>query len=277
MITHWAVPLAGIDPSRVSLTHLHAVASGLADQQHWASPKPWAARPPRFLDGLPVLEITTLTTDSADQLRTSVAPGTAIRFGSQHGTALAAPHPLTATTWTDLHRETPTEPSWTVRFRTPATFGNGNRFSPWPDPAAVARSLTTRWNTFNPDPTQHFDEDQRLWRRIWVSDVEGHTELLPLPGLTVPGFLGRIRYHCDDPGVATTLHRLLLFAELAGLGRYTTRGLGIITLDSGAGRNPVVSGPQKSPRSVQRSDQRKQYNSDVPGSPAERAGGRSVQ
>ena len=100
---------------------------------------------------------------------------------------------------------------------------------------------------------------------------------MPLPGLTVPGFLGRIRYHCDDPQVATTLHRLLLFAELSGLGRYTTRGLGIITLDRGAGRNQVVSGTQKPPKSVQRTDQRKQYNSGVPGSPAERAGGRSVQ
>ena len=47
----------------------------------------------------------------------------------------------------------------------------------------------------------------------------------------------------------TTLHRLLLFAELAGLGRYTTRGLGIFTLDSGAGRIEVVIGT-RNPRGL---------------------------
>ncbi|MFI7524005.1 CRISPR system precrRNA processing endoribonuclease RAMP protein Cas6 [Nocardia salmonicida] len=95
-------------------------------------------------------------------------------------------------------------------------------------------------------------------------DSHRNAPIAVLSSLGDSGSLGRIRYHCDDPVVAATLRRLLLFAELAGLGRYTTRGLGIITLDSGAGRNPVVSGPRKPPRSVQRSDQRKQHNSDVP-------------
>ncbi|WP_431956897.1 hypothetical protein [Nocardia lijiangensis] len=39
------------------------------------------------------------------------------------------------------------------------------------------------------------------------------------------------RCRCEDHDTAHTLHRLLLLAEYAGLGRYTTRGLGIITLD----------------------------------------------
>ncbi|MGV9678751.1 CRISPR system precrRNA processing endoribonuclease RAMP protein Cas6 [Nocardia sp. NPDC003482] len=258
MITHWAIPLAGINPAEVTLTQLHAVASHLADQHHWTTPKPWATRPPRTLDGLTVLEIITLTTEAAHHLHTTATPGTPITFGHQHGTILTAPHPLTSTTWTELHTSTPTRPAWTLRFRTPATFGNRDRFSPWPDPATVARSLTLRWNALNPDSAEHLDEDPRPWRRIWVSDVEGHTELLDLPGLTVPGFLGRIRYRCDDPSISHTLHRLLGFAALAGLGRYTTRGLGVTTLERGdAPHNRVASGPPKPSRSVHDAHQHK--------------------
>ncbi|WP_280310280.1 CRISPR system precrRNA processing endoribonuclease RAMP protein Cas6 [Nocardia abscessus] len=282
MITRWALPLAGIDPTRVSLTHLHAVASRLADQHHWSSPKPWSARPPRFLDGLCVLEIITLTSEAAHHLHTTATPGTPVRFGPQHGTILTSPHPLATTTWHELHTATPTEPVWTVHFRTPATFGNRDRFSPWPDPSAVARSLTNRWNTLNPDPTQHLDQDPRTWHRIWVSDIHAHTELLPLPGLTVPGILGHIRYHCEDPDTAHTLHRLLLLAEHAGLGRYTTRGLGIITLTqpapTGDPKHTGAGGRTPTPRrSVHTAHQHKQPKTTGKGTFSKIARRRSVQ
>ncbi|WP_431956895.1 CRISPR system precrRNA processing endoribonuclease RAMP protein Cas6 [Nocardia lijiangensis] len=256
MITRWGVPLTGIDPRRVTLTQLHAVASRLADRDHWSSPKPWSARPPRFHDGLCVLEIVTLTAEAAHHLHSTATPGTGVRFGPQHGAILTPPHPLATTTWHDLHTATPTEPAWTLRFRTPATFGNRDRFSPWPDPSAVARSLTTRWNTLNPNPTQQLDQDPRTWHRIWVSDVQARTELLPLPGLTVPGFHGLIRYRCEDHDTAHTLHRLLLLAEYAGLGRYTTRGLGVITLDrSTPNGDPPHTGVAGEPRKPHRSGQ----------------------
>lgn len=75
------------------------------------------------------------------------------------------------------------------------------------------------------------EENPKPWRQIWVSDIDGHSELLHLPGLTVSGFLGRIRYVCDDQVMAHTFGRLLRFAEFAGVGRYSTRGLGAIQLE----------------------------------------------
>lgn len=46
-------------------------------------------------------------------------------------------------------------------------------------------------------------------------------------------------------------HRQLGFAALAGLGRYTTRGLGVTTIDSSAApRSTAASGPRKPLRSV---------------------------
>lgn len=276
MITRWAIALAGIDPTRVKLTHLHAAASRLADRHHWASPKPWSARPPRTVDGLPVLEIITLTSEAADHLHTTATPGAPIHFGHQHGAILAPPRPLAGATWTDLHTATPTTDTWTIAFRTPATFGNRDRFTPWPDPTAVARSLTNRWNSLNPHPTQQLDQDPRTWRHIWVSDVTGHTELLPFPGLTVPGFYGTIRYRCDTP-TSRTLHRLLLLAEHAGVGRYTTRGLGIITLASDPRHSRVASEQRKPARSVQAAHQRKQSPKSLTKITGDDAGKGSVQ
>ncbi|MGW5456231.1 CRISPR system precrRNA processing endoribonuclease RAMP protein Cas6 [Nocardia sp. NPDC003979] len=113
--------------------------------------------------------------------------------------------------------------SWTVQL----WCSNGGRlFAPWPDPTAVARSLTNRWNTLNPNPDQHLDQDPRNWRHLWVSDIEAHTELINDPNLTIPAILGRIQYRCDDPATAHDFHRLLSLAEYAGIGRYTARGLG---------------------------------------------------
>ena len=93
----------------------------------------------------------------------------------------------------------------------------------------MARSLLQRWNAVHPDGA--IEVEPTGWSKVWISDVDGRSQMLPLAGLTVSGFLGRVRYVCPDPVVAELFDRLLRFAEYAGIGRYTTRGLGVIRLE----------------------------------------------
>ncbi|MFI7531463.1 CRISPR system precrRNA processing endoribonuclease RAMP protein Cas6 [Nocardia salmonicida] len=226
------MPVEGIDPVRVKLDHLHAVAGRWVDDHHWANTKPWSIRPARRIDGVAVFELTTLTHAAATRFTTAITPGQPIRLGTQHGTILTQPHIIDAQPWNRLHpTPTPAAHAWSVTFLTPTTFGNGNRFSPWPDPSSIARSLTTRWNTLRPNNIPQLPEDPKLWRRVWVSDIDGHSEVLDLQNLTLSGFLGRVRYVCEDPQMAAIFQSLLTFAEYAGVGRYPTRGLGAIRLE----------------------------------------------
>lgn len=230
MLARWAIPIIGVDPSEVEPQHLHAVTGRWVDHNHWETPKQWSQRPLQILDGLVAFDVITLTETAGNRLLESVTAGKRFKLGRQRGTVLAPPRPLAALPWPRLHA-LPTSTAWSVRFLTPAAFGNGNRFSPWPDPGTVARSLIQRWNAVHPDPAQVLDDDPKQWRHIWVSDIDGHSEVLHQTNLTISGFLGRIRYVCEHPATAQIFGQLLHFAEYAGLGRYSTRGLGAIQLE----------------------------------------------
>lgn len=227
MLGRWAIPIAGIDPAGVKLDHLHAVACRWVDDEHWRSPKDWSVRPMRSVDGMGVVEVATLTHAARDRLLDRVSAGSKVRFGGSSGTVLTDPHPVARADWAEFMGLTAAS-SWDVHFLTPTAFGNGSRFSPWPDPFAMGRSLIQRWNAVHPDGP--IEIDPAGWRKVWVSDVDGHSEVLHLAGLTVSGYLGRIRYVCTDPSVAAVFDRLLRLAEYAGVGRYTARGLGTVAV-----------------------------------------------
>ena len=61
--------------------------------------------------------------------------------------------------------------------------------------------------------------------------MAGTNEVFPLADMTVSGFVGRIRYVCEDPSTAGTVDTLVRFAEYAGIGSYTPRGLGVVRLE----------------------------------------------
>lgn len=228
MLTRWAVPVVGIDPARVKLDHLHAVACRWVDDAHWASPKPWSLGGISALDGVQVCEVVTLTAEVARRLGDRVTPGSRIKLGKQHGTILTSPQPMATRDWARLAEPTAAS-AWQVSFLSPTSFSNGSRFSPWPDPTPMGRSLIQRWNAVH--PYSKVVVEPNAWSKVWVSDIDGHSETLRPAGLTVSGFLGRIRYVCTDPVVAGVFDRLLQFAEFAGVGRYTTRGLGTVRLE----------------------------------------------
>jgi hypothetical protein len=203
---------------------------------HRSSLKPWSIAPLQLLDRATVVECSTRTrtrthTHTAEQrLRTRVPSGRAVRFGAQFGRVTAAPRRAAHASWQQL--ATPTgQRAWTVRFLSPTTFRDRNRFSPWPDPFTVIRSLSARW-------TAHAREHHTLpalqpaeLATIWVSDIDGANQVFPLVDMTVSGFVGRIRYVCEDPTVADTIDTLLRFAEFTGIGSYAPRGLGMVRLE----------------------------------------------
>lgn len=233
MLARWAIPLGRIDPQGVRPDQVHAVVCSWVDDEHRpGSPKPWSTSPVRIVDGVAVLEINTLTPTSADRLHDEVSAGQPVRFGGQMGRVLATPQPVAACCREKLGGSVPKR-AWTVQFRSPTTFGKGGRrnfFSPWPDPTAVVRSLTHHWNAVV--GAEHLALDRQQVGSIWVSDVDGRNEIVTArKGLTMSGFLGRIRYVCEDTETAEVFHKLLHFAEYSGMGRYSTHGLGTVRLE----------------------------------------------
>lgn len=226
MLVRWAIPVAGIDPSRVERHHLHGSACHLVDDNHWATPKPWSHRGLHVIDGMLAVELVTLTDEVGHRLLANTTAGTTLDLGNQVGTVVAPPVPLAVTPWQRLH-ELSAETAWEVIFATPSSFSSGSRFSPMPDPLTVLRSLTQRWNAVHPAADARIDEDKPLWRKsVWVSDIEGYSEAFRVSKANVSGFVGRVRYACDDADLAVVMNRLLHFGEYAGVGRYTGHGLG---------------------------------------------------
>lgn len=230
MIGMWAVPVTGIDPTRVRLDHLHAVASGWMDDNHWDTIKPWAITPLSQIDQVTTIGVITLTENAGTTLATAVSAGTPLRLGAQHGHALSDPV-LRQVTRPELLLETshvaPTRASvW--NFLTPATFRNRNRTTPLPDPQRVVHSLSAKWQGLYPSLGDELRMEPRQVADISVTDIDGHNEVFPIGAMTVSGFVGRVRYAAGDRVDAGRFAALCEFAELAGVGSYTTRGLGRI-------------------------------------------------
>jgi CRISPR-associated endoribonuclease Cas6 len=226
VITTWAIPLASIDIGRVRPAHLHAVAASWVDGDHWGNVKPWSLSPLARVDGIAAIELTTLTDAAAARMNANVSPDTAVRLGAQTSTIVAPPVAL-AQTHPGRIADEPVERAHVVAFNTPVTFRNGSRSSPFPDPGSLLRSLASRWNTLYAAQTATIDVTPERCANIWISDLEGRSETLSIRPLTLSAFVGRVRYVADDD-TAGALTRLLRFAEYAGVGSYTTRGLGRI-------------------------------------------------
>ena len=180
MPSRWLVPITGIDAHQVKLEHLHAVACSWFDDTdrddhgpvapHRNSPKPWSIAPLQLHDDVAVVQCSTHTDAVATRLRTRVRRGRAVRFGPQIGRVSDAPHPVARSSWQQL--ATPTgHRAWSIRFLTPTTFRSGNRFSPWPDPFAVIRSLSARWAAHagdqHPLPTLPPTQLATIWIATW--------------------------------------------------------------------------------------------------------------
>lgn len=238
MPSRWDVMLPGVNAANVKLEYLHAVVSRWfddGDDAHRASAKPYTVCPARAVPGGVTIELGLLDDSLPDRLGTVAAAGTRVRLGSTWSTITRPPRQLDALPWTDLTASTDTASSdtpsadtaWCLRFLTPTTFRRGNAFSPAPSLSAILGSLRSCWQRFAPATVPPLVLD--LAREpVWVTDIEVTSHVVPVNGLTVSGFTGRLRFACDGTAEqAAAIDRLVRLAPYAGVGAYTTRGFGV--------------------------------------------------
>ena len=250
----WEVTLAGPVDAAIPLTAPHAVISRWLDDparddagpgdapqsEHGGRVKKWACGPPRAISGAGIaMQIRLLDDSLADRLQAAAATGTPVRLGTSHYEVCGAPRMTGQATWQEL-RQWPGTRAWQVRFLTPACARRRNRASPLLTPDALARGLADRWQHLHPATTPEL-----TWRGagpIWVSDLDGHSEVQILSRRTrregqpprseeiVSGFTGRVRYVCDHgtDAEAACFSALLAFAIFAGAGSHTAYGFGIV-------------------------------------------------
>lgn len=216
------------DPSNPQPEH-SPVATPVAP--HAAAGRPWALSPPQPLlaNGDPLgvlLEVRVLDDALSNRLLEASRPGRRVRLGHSHLVVATAPQRLERTTW-EAMTEWSGQRAWQLAMLSPTAFRNGNRTSPWPAPEPVARGLLQRWQALRPDMAPRIDDS--LVRGMWVSDVDGRNEVVPLNGKVVSGFVGRLRYVCDGSDAeAAAFHALMSFAAYAGVGSHTTYGFGTV-------------------------------------------------
>jgi CRISPR-associated endoribonuclease Cas6 len=233
MPSRWQITAPGTEACTIRMEHLHAVVSRWLepdDAAHRAKTKPYTlSRPTGGADGA-VFEVGLLDDALVNRILTAASPGIRVRLGSRFSRLGPGPRQLAAISWQQLaHPRTTT--TWCLRFATPTTFRRGNSFTPWVAPKPLLGGLRATWRAFCPADVPPIELNLSS-DPVWVSDVDGANQILTLGGLTVSGFVGRARYVCDaGPGVAATVDRVMRLAEFAGVGAYTTRGLGKVELE----------------------------------------------
>lgn len=240
-LSTWRVDIAGMGDAVVDRAHAHAVVSRWLDRRpaetaaklkdgHWLNWKDWSFRGVLRRGVVNSLLIGTVTTSAEKALLTSVRAGMKVRLGREHGTIAGTAVTVSRTTWAELLGETP-HSAWVIRCDTPVSIRSRNRFTPLLEPRSVVNSLLNHVNAVEPTLTQALSLDDRELKSLWVSDIDGRNVVLPVAKLKASGFVGRMRFVCDDPIAARKFGVLLRFGEFAGLGSYATRGLGVIALE----------------------------------------------
>jgi len=257
--SRWAVRLAGPTDPEVPLAGPLAVVSGWLDDPpgrtavtradvgsgHGDQGRKWACGPLRAApdatgraSGI-ILEVRLLDDALADRLQAATRPGGAVRLGAHHY-RLAGAVPQDEVPWPALRRWSG-ERAWQVRYVTPVCVRRRNRTSPWPAPDSVARGLAERWQRLSPATAPPVPGPGT--GPVWVSDIEGRSQVQILTRRVrrggewqtqdevISGFVGRIRYVCDQGSdtEAADFGALLAFAVFAGAGSHTTHGFGVVT------------------------------------------------
>lgn len=233
MITQWSVPVAGVEPGYLEAPHVHALVTSWLGHDNT---NPWCITGTTAEDGVLTIDLVTLTYEGGCRLGEQPLALRGIRLGAQHGVLLSDAIPRAVHSYDDLFQSTVNSAD-RIAFQTPTTIKNQHRTSPFLEPARIARSTARRWNNIVDDPALRLDENDATG--VWVSDIDGRTEVVQLHGNTVSGFVGEMRFAYSTPESATLFSRIWAFAELAGVGAQTATGFGRITrLREDAAREP---------------------------------------
>jgi len=227
MPSQWTITLEGPASPDIPATAPHAVVSRWLDIDHQAPVKPYAISPPTTRGKHTTLRIRLLDDALAGPLAHHTTTGSTVRLGHHHFTVHTPPVLEHGTSWQAL-TSTPPHRAWDVTYLSPVTFRRRNRTSPWPAPDSVLTSLSARWQALDPGtaPTLRVDG----LRSVWVSDIDGSSQAFALKDTVISGFVGRLRYMCDDGPALSDIAALFAFARYAGIGSHTAYGLGTITV-----------------------------------------------
>jgi len=261
--SRWEVAFAGPAGAAIPLAAPMAVVGGWLDDRparrlqdglavpqrsgHDDQAKKWASGPLRTLaptapgraEAAIALQVRLLDDGLADRLRAAAVPGRVVRLGADDYVITEEPRPAQHMSWHALRWWSGAR-AWQVRFVTPVCLRSGNRTSPWPAPASVARGLAARWRQLDPQTAP--PPPRPGVGPVWVSDIEGHNEVQilarnvrrdsrwRLEEEVISGFIGRIRYVCDrgTEDEAAAFDALMGFAAFAGAGSHTTYGFGVV-------------------------------------------------
>lgn len=237
MPSRWFVPVAGLDPHRVRLEHVHAAFSRWFDRcaaEHASADKPYSLSPlTRHANQVGVL-VNVLTTEVEQRLIARVSSKAAVRLGNQVR-PVGRPVRLFCESWSEL--ATPTRArQWTLELLTPATFRSGDRSSPLPAVETIVRGLARAWRWC--DQPQH-PEPPASFGGLWVSDLHLQSHVLDLRvngrdgvtrTVTLSGVTGSLTFRASDEETAAWAAPLLRLAPYCGLGSMRAKGFGVVDL-----------------------------------------------
>lgn len=232
-LTTWNIDITGLSDALVDGAHGHALVSRWLDPEggHRNTGKHWSFRGAFRRGAVTSISVSTLSPRAERALLSAACAEARVRLGREHGVIAGAPSAISRTTWAELLHEPPRD-AWVIRCDTPVGFRSRNRFTPLLEPRSVTKSLLCHVNSVEPSVAQILRLDDRELGTLWVSDIDGRNVVLPVAKLTASGFVGRMRFVCEDAMAARKFGVLLRFAEIAGLGSYTTQGLGVMGLES---------------------------------------------
>jgi CRISPR/Cas system endoribonuclease Cas6 (RAMP superfamily) len=186
-----------------------------------------------------ILQVRLLDDLLGSRLIAATRPGRRIRLGEHRYEVAGRAQQVEQVSWPDLRRWSGSR-AWQVRYVTPVCVRRRNQTSPWPAPESVARGLAERWQRLDPVTAPPVPGPGSY--PVWVSDIDGHSEVRILARRgnrdgdrtprdeVISGFLGRIRYVCDrgTDTDAADFGALMAFALFAGAGSHTTYGFGVV-------------------------------------------------
>lgn len=200
---------------------------GPAVASHDEKQKAYTISCPTMRDGIPGIEVSTLS-DGADSVMEWVASELPVlRLGRQREVLVGRPQVLMDRPWSRIAQEpAPLGSGWHVEFLTPTMFRTGEAVDLLPTPARVLGAAIAECGRNIPDSVP--DESLGLFRHLRVSDLQLETSDLAFGRVTYPGLVGHIVFRCSDSVAAGRLAPLFAALPFTGVGSYRVRGLGCV-------------------------------------------------
>lgn len=116
----------------------------------------------------------------------------------------------------------------TLRFCSPTSFRQDNRYAMFPQEHLILHSLISKWDALFPEyPLNDPDAKQMLLDGIRISDYRLRSTRYPLKGVKVPGFIGEITLDARLSAPMQQLwNSLCVLAPFTGIGIKTALGMG---------------------------------------------------